>query len=85
MHFKSLRVATLAAILLSMPAAALAQNNTTMGTNTAADTTNARAGDDRGFDWGWLGLLGLIGLAGLMKKDRPVVRTSTSSTGTNRV
>jgi MYXO-CTERM domain-containing protein len=72
-------------MLLSMPAAALAQDNTTPSTNTAADSATARAGDDRGFDWGWLGLLGLIGLAGLMRKDRPVARTTTSPTGTNRV
>lgn len=84
MHSKSLRAATLAAILLSVPVAALAQNNNTTGTNTA-DTATARDRDNRGFDWGWLGLFGLIGLAGLMKRDRPTVRTTTTPTGTNRV
>lgn len=28
------------------------------------------AGEDDGFDWGWLGLLGLLGLAGLAGRRR---------------
>lgn len=85
MRMRALQAATLAVALLSLPAAAVAQNNTTTGTNSAAtDTATTRVREDRGFDWGWLGLLGLIGLAGLMKKDRPVVRTTTPP-GTNRV
>lgn len=32
------------------------------------------AGEDRDFDWGWLGLIGLAGLAGLRRKhDEPTV------------
>ena len=34
----------------------------------------ATAGDDDGFNAGWLGLLGLAGLAGLLRRDR---RTAT--------
>ena len=55
---------------------AVAQSTTT--TANPAATSGARndtgnRGDERGFDWGWLGLLGLAGLAGLMKKDRAPV------------
>jgi MYXO-CTERM domain-containing protein len=36
------------------------------------DTTGAIGDtrDDRGFDFGWLGLIGLLGLAGLAKRNR---------------
>ena len=44
------------------------------GPNVTAPATSsapaANRDNDRGFDWGWLGLLGLIGLAGLMRRDR---------------
>jgi hypothetical protein len=55
---------------------AAAQSPTTTGS--PADTSSVRSdtgnrGDERRFDWGWLGLLGLAGLAGLMKKDRAPV------------
>lgn len=56
---------------------------TTPGSNvtgTPSTSNNVRRDDDRGSNWGWLGLLGLAGLAGLMpKKDRVV----TTTTGTN--
>ena len=70
-------------LLLGGGGAAFAQTstggNTAGGTVTSTDqsrttegsgsTMNRAGGDDRGFDWGWLGLLGLIGLAGLMPRD----------------
>ena len=72
-----------ATLLLGGGGAAFAQTstggNTAGGTVTSTDqsrtmegsgsTMNRAGGDDRGFDWGWLGLLGLIGLAGLMPRD----------------
>lgn len=66
----------LALSLSSLPAVmpASAQTNTSPNnTNRTTVETDRRAGteyrtEDRGFDWGWLGLLGLIGLAGLAKK-----------------
>ena len=42
---------------------------------TTADAVPART-DDRGFDWGWLGLIGLAGLAGLGRRER-VLPTTT--------
>lgn len=44
-------------------------------TTTTPDTTVADTGEDRDFDWGWLGLIGLAGLAGLKgrKHDEPTV------------
>lgn len=66
---------SLAALPLTLPAAAQTDAGTTGTTGTSgADTTstynntNTAAQGDRDFDWGWLGLLGLIGLAGLTKK-----------------
>ena len=54
---------------LSLPA--LAQNsNTDTGSNSAASDTRTTTSNDRGFDWGWLGLLGLFGLVGLRGKGR---------------
>jgi MYXO-CTERM domain-containing protein len=64
-------------MVLGSAGLALAQSTTT---NTNAPTTSSarndtgNRADDRGFDWGWLGLLGLAGLAGLMRKDRSPVR-----------
>jgi MYXO-CTERM domain-containing protein len=37
----------------------------TQGSTYAGDTTN----DDRGHNWGWIGLLGLAGLMGLRRHD----------------
>ena len=60
-------------MLLGSAGSAVAQSTTTTGdpaaTSSAPNDTGNR-GDERRFDWGWLGLLGLAGLAGLMKKDR---------------
>ncbi len=44
----------------TLPAAA---QSTTSDPNRQTVTT-----EDRGFDWGWLGLLGLAGLAGLRRR-----------------
>ena len=58
-------------MLLGSAGLAVAQSART--TADPAATSSARndagnRGDERRFDWGWLGLLGLAGLAGLMKK-----------------
>lgn len=47
-------------------------NNGRVGMNNyRANNVRANAaGDDDGFDWGWLGLLGLLGLAGMRSRDR---------------
>ena len=39
------------------------------GTTTNTDRTVTRVENDRGIDWGWLGLLGLAGLMGLKRRD----------------
>jgi hypothetical protein len=54
-------LALAAAIACTIGGAAVAQTN---APGTTANPGSART-DDRGFDWGWLGLLGLAGLAGL--------------------
>ena len=36
----------------------------------ATSTAATNRDNDRGWDWGWLGLIGLVGLAGLMRRDR---------------
>src|SRR5689334_115316 len=63
-------------MLLGSAGVAVAQSTTTIAdpaaTSSARNDTGNR-GDERHFDWGWLGLLGLAGLAGLMKKDRAPV------------
>jgi hypothetical protein len=66
-----LKNAFLAAALAVSPAAALAQNDATVGTT---DTTYAAPvqEDDDDFPWGLLGLLGLAGLLGLKKKERDI-------------
>lgn len=43
-------------------------SNTNSGTMSGQGVDSTR--DDRGFDWGWVGLLGLLGLAGLRKPER---------------
>lgn len=41
------------------------------GNNVRANNYRATAtNDDRGFDWGWLGLIGLFGLAGMRSRSR---------------
>jgi len=44
-----------------------------------ANRDNANRNDDRGWDWGWLGLIGLAGLAGLMRRDRTYPETTHRS------
>ena len=36
--------------------------------NTTSDMNRTTTTEDRGFNWGWLGLLGLAGLAGLRRR-----------------
>lgn len=59
------------ATTLSMPAFAQGTgsgtSSATGSTGTSANTTSLRD-NDRGFDWGWLGLIGLAGLMGLRKQ-----------------
>ena len=53
----------------------------TAGNMQSQGTDNTR--DDRGFDWGWLGLIGLAGLAGLArKKEEPTRYRDPSTVGT---
>ncbi|QKS46460.1 WGxxGxxG-CTERM domain-containing protein [Paenibacillus cellulosilyticus] len=40
------------------------------GNNVRTNNYRATATDNRGFDWGWLGLLGLFGLAGMRSRSR---------------
>jgi len=74
----------LTAVLLGGSAGgAFAQTSGTGGSNTTApaatsgQTTNRD--NDRGWDWGWLGLIGLAGLAGLMRRDRTYPETTHRS------
>ena len=65
------RLSMLCAIALMGGAMAVAQDQTPQ---TPRDDTNRTVQygtrNDRGFDWGWLGLLGLLGLAGLRRGER---------------
>ncbi len=65
------------------PAAPGTATTTTTPTTTsspalAGNTADTTRNNDRGFDWGWLGLIGLAGLAGLRRRDQPVVGTSST-------
>jgi len=46
-------------------------STTTSPSTTSTTTTTQTPRQDRGFDWGWLGLIGLAGLAGLAGKKAP--------------
>jgi hypothetical protein len=71
---------SLAALPLTLPASA---QTTTPDTTTTTPTYQT---ENRGFDWGWLGLFGLIGLAGLTgKSESKSNRTSTSYNDPNEV
>jgi hypothetical protein len=61
---------SMAVVPLMMPASAQTSNGTTTSTSpsTTSTTTTETVKQDRGFDWGWLGLIGLAGLAGLARK-----------------
>ena len=65
-----------ASLFLGLGGAALAQATTT--TAPTANTATTRS-DDRGFDYGWLGLLGLLGLGGLMRRERFNTTRTTSN------
>jgi hypothetical protein len=61
------------AVMVSLAGAAVGQTTapgTAGGGNNANATTAGSRNDDRGFDWGWLGLIGLAGLAGLSGRSR---------------
>jgi MYXO-CTERM domain-containing protein len=60
--------------------------NTGAATVTTGTGTVTRYDDQRGFDWGWVGLLGLLGLLGLRKPTNLVYRERdrTAGTGTLR-
>lgn len=60
-------VLTLGMTILPLTIPAQAQT-TTDPTVTNTSIPNTGVYEDRGFDWGWLGLLGLLGLAGLAGK-----------------
>jgi len=58
---------TLALVLAVGTASTVAQERTNdQAVTTATDTRH----DDRGFDYGWLGLAGLIGLLGLLPRNQ---------------
>jgi hypothetical protein len=72
-HHRTKTLALAAAIVFTLGGAAVAQTTgATPGTGTTTGTTGATTTrtDDRGFNWGWLGLLGLAGLAGLTGRNR---------------
>jgi len=49
---------------------AIAQTKRTGTDGAATSTASTNHDNDRGWDWGWLGLIGLVGLAGLMRRER---------------
>lgn len=51
------------------------------GTPTVQDSSNP-SNQDRGTDWGWLGLAGLLGLAGRKYTETYVTTTSAGTTTT---
>jgi hypothetical protein len=68
---------------LTIPAQAQTTTDPTIN-NPNAPTT--RVYEDRGFDWGWLGLLGLLGLAGLAgrkRNDEPTRYRDPNAVGTS--
>ncbi|HWG84779.1 MAG TPA: WGxxGxxG family protein [Deinococcales bacterium] len=65
---KSLIAAT-AALVLTLPTALAQTDGTNMGGPETTGTT-INDNDNRGMDWGWLGLLGLAGLAGLARRPK---------------
>jgi hypothetical protein len=74
---------SLALLPLTMPSYAQSSNGsgtgTRSGSNPSAVDNTTNTNDNRGFDWGWLGLLGLLGLAGLAAPRGEVTRTYTST------
>jgi len=84
MNLPSYKTTLLAASLVMGLGGAASAQTTTTGTTTAPATSANMAGaasrnDDRGFDWGWLGLIGLAGLAGLNRRDRTHVAGTQSN------
>ncbi|HEX9964777.1 MAG TPA: WGxxGxxG family protein [Allosphingosinicella sp.] len=72
MRHSVLKHAALAAVLTLSPAAAVAQNDTTVGTTDTTYAQPVQQEDDDDFPWGLLGLLGLAGLLGLKKRERDI-------------
>ncbi|MGZ8259223.1 MAG: WGxxGxxG family protein [Caldimonas sp.] len=73
MRSKHLHTCALAlAAAISTPSFAQTTTGTpgvpTTGATNAATTSDIRRVEDRGMDWGWLGLLGLAGLVGLRRR-----------------
>jgi hypothetical protein len=90
MKFVNTKTCALAlAAALSMPAFSqgTAGSGTTSrspgATTASADTTTVRRDNDRGFDWGWLGLIGLAGLMG-RRRQPDVHRTDGMRTTATR-
>ena len=74
------------ALATSMAIPAFAQGTGTSSSSGATGTTGTvetRRDDDKGFDWGWLGLLGLAGLMGL-RKQPDVHRTDATRPSVSR-
>lgn len=46
------------------------RDNTMMNNRYRAAATTTTTDNNRGWDWGWLGLLGLLGLAGMRSRER---------------
>jgi hypothetical protein len=88
-HLKTCAIAMAAA--LSMPAFSQGTTGTgsspgstgSTGAMSSSSDTTVRHENDRGFDWGWLGLLGLVGLMGLRKQPE-VNRLNTTRTSAQR-
>jgi hypothetical protein len=81
MQSQRIKMLTLAAaIACTIGGAAVAQ---TTAPGTAGSPAPARS-DDRGFDWGWLGLIGLAGLAGLTGRNRTHATHTTGTSSSNR-
>jgi MYXO-CTERM domain-containing protein len=69
-HLKKLALTVvIAGLTVGAVAAQTGGSDTTSTAAPSASNSNSRADDQRGFDYGWLGLLGLAGLLGLRRRD----------------
>lgn len=69
MQFKASARLALAAALMSLSTAAMAQDEPEDG---ATENVSAEQEDEGGFPWGVLGLLGLAGLLGAQRRERHI-------------